>query len=57
MAQPITAESVTYHRNLQQLYWSLSAEPVMVPFLAFNKFIGQLFVGGGGGPVVYQPWR
>jgi hypothetical protein len=49
MAQPITAESVTFSPHLQPIvFWSLSAAPVMVPFLAFNQFIrgtvGPLFI-------------
>jgi hypothetical protein len=49
MGQPVTAESVTFSPHLQPIvFWSLSAAPVMIPFLAFNRFIrgtvGPLFI-------------
>jgi hypothetical protein len=47
--QPVTAESVTFSPHLQPIvFWSLSAAPVMIPFLAFNRFVrgtvGPLFI-------------
>jgi hypothetical protein len=52
MGQPVTAESVTFSPHLQPvLFWSLSAAPVVIPFLAFNRFIrctvGPLFINLG----------
>ena len=47
--QPVTADSVTFSPHLQPiLFWGLSTAPIVVPFLAFNKFIrgtvGPLFI-------------
>lgn len=47
--QPVTAEGVTFSPLSQPiLFWSLGAAPVMMPFVAFNRFIrgtvGPLFV-------------
>jgi hypothetical protein len=47
--QPVSAESVSFSPHLQPIvFWSLSAAPVMIPFLAFNRFIrgtvGPLFI-------------
>jgi hypothetical protein len=49
--QPVTAEAVTFSPHSQPiLFWGLSAAPVMIPFLAFNRFIR-----GTVGPLFYQP--
>jgi hypothetical protein len=47
--QPVTAAGVTFSPLSQpMLFWSLSAAPVMIPFIAFNRFIrgtvGPLFI-------------
>jgi hypothetical protein len=47
--QPVTAAEVTFSPFSQPiLFWSLSAAPVMIPFIAFNRFIrgtvGPLFI-------------
>lgn len=47
--QSITADAVTFSPLLQPLvFWSLSAAPVIIPFLVFNRFIratvGPLFI-------------
>jgi len=47
--QPVTAEAVTFSPHNQPiLFWSLSAAPVTIPFVAFNRFIrgtvGPLFI-------------
>jgi hypothetical protein len=47
--QPVSAESVSFSPHLQPiLFWSLTAAPVTIPFLAFNRFIrgtvGPLFI-------------
>jgi hypothetical protein len=47
--RPVTAAAVTFSPHNQPiLFWSLSASPVMIPFLAFNRFIratvGPLFI-------------
>jgi hypothetical protein len=52
IGQPVTAESVTFSPHLQPIvFWSLSAAPVMIPFLAFNRLIrgtvGPLFINLG----------
>jgi hypothetical protein len=40
MRQPIAAKKVTFSALTQPiLFWSLSGAPVIVPFLAFNRFI------------------
>jgi hypothetical protein len=49
VGQPVSAESVSFSPHLQPIvFWSLSAAPVMIPFLAFNRFIrgtvGPLFI-------------
>jgi hypothetical protein len=46
---PVTAAAVTFSPHNQPfLFWSLSAAPVIIPFLAFNRFIrgtvGPLFI-------------
>jgi hypothetical protein len=47
--QQVTAEAVTFSPLSQPiLFWSLSAAPLMIPFVAFNRFIrgtvGPLFI-------------
>jgi hypothetical protein len=47
--QPVSAATVTFSPLSQPiLFWSLSMAPVMIPFLAFNRFIrgtvGPLFI-------------
>jgi hypothetical protein len=47
--QPVTAESVMFSAHLQPIvFWSLSAAPLIIPFLAFNRFVrgtvGPLFI-------------
>ncbi len=47
--QQVTAEAVTFSPLSQPiLFWSLSAAPVIIPFVAFNRFIrgtvGPLFI-------------
>ena len=49
MGQPVTAAAVVFSPLLQPtLFWSLSAAPVTIPFLAFNRLIrgtvGPLFI-------------
>jgi hypothetical protein len=46
---PVTAAAVTFSPHNQPfLFWSLSAAPMIIPFLAFNRFIrgtvGPLFI-------------
>src|SRR4029453_18522472 len=47
--QPVSAATVTFSPLSQPIvFWSLSMAPVMIPFLAFNRFIrgtvGPLFI-------------
>ncbi len=49
MGQPVTAATVTFSPLLQPiLFWGLSAAPVTIPFVAFNRFVrgtvGPLFI-------------
>lgn len=49
MRQPVTAATVTFSPLVQPiLFWSLSAAPLTIPLLAFNRFIrgtvGPLFI-------------
>lgn len=49
MAQPVAAAAVTFSPLSQPiLFWSLSAAPVLIPLVAFNRFIrgtvGPLFI-------------